>query len=158
MKKTFKKLMKRQLQETLDQFVPLTLKPVPKKGWLRFVRKGLGLTAIQLAQRVGSSQANITQAEKNEVKGSISLKTLAHIADAMNCKFVYCIVPKKPIETILSERAKHIAKKRIQSINHSMILENQGLTRDQLENQEKDMIEDLLEGNLKHLWNDDYET
>lgn len=158
MKKSFKKLMRNQVQDTIDQFGPLALQPVPKVGWLRIVRKALGLTTLQLAKRVGSSQANITKAEKNESEGSISLKTLARIAEAMNCKFVYCIVPIKPIETILEERAKRIAKKRIQVINHSMSLELQGLTPEQLKAQEENLVDELLAGNLKKLWEDDYEV
>lgn len=157
MKKNFKKLMRKQVQDTVDQFVPLASKQTPKVGWLRVMRKALGLTAIQLARRAGSSQANIAKAEKNEVKGSISLRTLAHIAEAMDCKLVYCIVPTRPIETIIEERARHVAKKRIQAINHSMNLESQGLTPEQLKTQEKHMFEELLEANLKNLWNDDYE-
>ena len=45
-----------------------------------------------------------------------------------------------------------IAKKRIKIINHSMALEQQGLNPKQLQQQEDDLVQELLQGNPKKLW------
>ena len=152
--KSFKKLMLEQVQESLNQFMPLLKKSIPKKGWIRTIRESLGISSSLLAQRLGCSRANVITIEQREIKGTISLETLDKVAHAMNCRLVYCLVPIKPLTQQLEEQARLLAKKRIVLINHSMKLEQQGLTPKQLQEQEDDLVEELLQGNPKHLWND----
>ncbi len=151
----FKKLMREQVQESLNTFLELAKKPIPKKGWIRTIREALGMSSYVLADRLGCSRANITTIEQRERKGTISLETLKQVAQAMNCKLVYCLVPLEPLDTILEKQARSIAKKRVKIINHSMSLEQQGLTQKQLQQQENDLVQELLQGNPKKLWNDD---
>lgn len=148
----FKKLMREQVQESLNNFLELTRKPIPKKGWIRTIREALGMSSYVLANRLKCSRANITTIEERETKGTISLETLEQVAQAMNCKLVYCLVPLEPLDKILEKQARIIAKKRIKNINHSMSLEQQGLNPKQLKQQEDDLIQELLQGNPKKLW------
>ena len=115
----------------------------------------LGLTSQQLAKRVGVSQVNISKIEKSEVEGTISLNTLAKVAAGLQCKVIYCLVPLKPIDQILEDRARKVAHERIQSVNYSMGLEQQGLTSKQIKQQEEILMQELLQGNPKGLWQDD---
>ena len=108
-----------------------------------------------MANRLGCSRSNITSIEHRETKGTISLETLEQVAQAMNCKLVYCLVPIEPLDKILEKQARHIAKKRIKIINHSMALEEQGLKPKQLQRQEDDLVQELLQGNPKKLWDND---
>ena len=149
----FRKLMREQLQETTSKFLELTKKPIPKKGWIRTIRESLGLSSYALSQRVGCSQSNIIAMEQSEQKGTINLKTLEQAAAAMNCKLVYCLVPLKPLDEILEDQARAIAQKQIKVINHSMGLEQQGLNQRQLKQQEDALVEELLQGNPRNLWN-----
>jgi predicted DNA-binding mobile mystery protein A len=143
----FKKLMREQVQESINNFLELTKKPIPKKGWIRTIREALGMSSYVLANRLGCSRSNITSIEHRETKGTISLETLEQVAQAMNCKLVYCLVPIEPLD--------NIAKKRIKIINHSMALEEQGLKPKQLQRQEDDLVQELLQGNPKKLWDND---
>jgi len=93
--------------------------------------------------------------EQREKKGTISLETLEQVAKAMDCKLVYCLVPNDSLDKILEKQARHIAKKRIKAINHSMKLEKQELNQKQLQQQEEDLIQELLQGDPKKLWNAD---
>jgi predicted DNA-binding mobile mystery protein A len=149
----FKKLMREQVQESLDKFLELTKKPNPKKGWIRTIREVLGMSSYALANRMGCSRTNITSLEQREKKGTISLKALEQVAQAMNCKLVYCFIPLEPFDKILEKQAKVVAKKQIRLINHSMKLEQQGLNPKQLQQQENDLVQELLQGNPKNLWN-----
>lgn len=151
----FKKLMREQVQESLNNFSELTRKPIPKKGWIRTIREALGMTSFVLANRLGCSRSNIGTIEQSEIKGTISLETLQQAAQAMNCKLVYCLVPLEPLDKILEKQARIIAKKRIKIINHSMALEQQGLKPKQLQQQEDDLVQELLQGNPKKLWDND---
>lgn len=155
MKKTFKKLMREQVQESLNEFSNMAHTPLPKKGWITTIREALGMTNKVLAQRLGCSQANITAIERREAKRTITLETLDKAAQAMNCKLVYCLVPLEPLDEILKKQAKAVAQKRIKSVNHSMKLELQGLTAQQLKQQEDNLMQELLEGDPKDLWSDD---
>lgn len=155
MARSFKKLMREQVQESLNNFLELANKPVPKKGWVRTIREALGMSSYVLAERLGYSRSNITALEQREKKGTISLETLEQVARAMNCKLVYCLVPIEPFDKLLEKQARFLAKKRIQSINHSMKLEQQGLNPKQLKQQEDDLVQELLHGDSKNLWNDD---
>jgi predicted DNA-binding mobile mystery protein A len=148
----FKKLMRNQIQESLNNFLILIKKPTPKEGWIRTLREALSMSSYVLAKRMGCSRANITNLEQREKKGTITLKALEQAAQAMNCKLVYCLVPLEPIDKQLQNQARIVAQKQIRAINHSMQLEQQGLNPKQLQQQEDDLVQELLKGNLKNLW------
>lgn len=151
----FKKLMIKQVQESLNSFSALTKKTVPSKGWIRTLREVLGMSSAALANRVGCSRPNIVRFEQREHKKTITLKALEKVAQAMNCKLVYCLVPLEPLEQQLQNRARFVAQKQIRLINHSMKLEQQALNSKQLQQQEDELVQELLQGNLKKLWSDD---
>ncbi len=155
MNPNFEKLMRKQIQDTIDHYAEIAHKPIPKKGWVKTIREALGMSSEILAKRLSCSRSNITTIEQREIKGTISLETLERVAQAMNCKLVYCLVPQDPLEILLKKQARIVAKKRIQAINQSMKLEQQGLTKKQLQQQEDDLVEELLQGKTKHLWADD---
>jgi len=151
----FKKLMRQQVQEALDGYREPAKKPIPQKGWMHTIREALGMSSTILAKRLKKSRANVTQLEQSEQKKTISLKSLEQVAQALNCKLVYCLVPNEPLDKILEAQARKIARHRIKIINHSMQLEQQGLNSEQIKEQELDLIQELLQGNPKNLWGDD---
>ena len=69
---------------------------VPVKGWIKAIRDSLGMTAAQLANRMGISQSTLTAMEKAEARGAIQLSSLRRAAEAMNCTLVYALVPNDP--------------------------------------------------------------
>ena len=152
MKNEFRRLMRRQVQEKIDPFVPLQNSVTPPAGWIRVIRDALGISTRVLAKKIGCSQSNIITIEKNERDGTISLNTLTKAARALNCKLVYCLVPEKPLNKILEERAREIATKHAHRINHSMKLEGQGLSEKELNKHIEEMAQELTFGNLKNLW------
>ena len=158
MTKNFQKLMRKQVQESLNGYINLLDRPTPKKGWIRTIRNALGMSAAVVAQRLGCSASNVTIMEKREEKKAITLETLEQTAQAMGCKLVYSLVPIEPLDKILEKQARRIAQKSIAIINHSMKLEAQGLNEKQLKQQEDDLVRELLQEHPKKLWNNDYEV
>lgn len=154
MAKEFNKLMRQQIDETIQKIVKMPALSVPKKGWIRTLREALGMPSRILANRLGCSIANIAAIEQREVKETISLKTLQEIAQAMNCKLVYYLIPIESLGKILEDQARLVARKRIELVNHSMQLEQQGLTPAQLQQQEDSLVQELLQGDIKKLWHD----
>jgi hypothetical protein len=56
---------------------------------------------------------------------------------------------------MLKKQAQRVARKRIKEINHSMALEQQGLSPRQLQQQEDDLVQELLQDDPKKLWTSD---
>ena len=62
------------------------------------------------------------------MKGTIELATLRRAAAALDCTLVYAFVPKKPLETMVRERARLFWRRRRGPVEHSMLLEDQAVT------------------------------
>lgn len=98
-----------QLDEALQPW--RSLSPVrPGRGWLRAIRRTLGMTTRQAAGRVGVSQAAVVDAERNEASGDITLTTLQRYATALDCRLYYALVPQKPLQETLENRAETLAR------------------------------------------------
>lgn len=148
-------MMRDQVQASLTDLNILAQKHVPKNGWIQVIRKVLGLSGQQLAKRLGCTQSNVMAFERREKERTISLEALDQVARAMNCRCVYFFIPNKPFDQILKERAQLVARKRLSVVEHSMKLEQQGLSSEQRRQQEDDLIEELLQGSPRNLWSDD---
>lgn len=64
------------------------------KSWLQTVRQSLLLSAKSVADKLNVSRAAYSKYEDCEKKGVITLATISKAAEAMDCDFVYAIVPK----------------------------------------------------------------
>lgn len=69
------------------------------------MRLALGMSAEHVATRKGVSRNAVYQAERNEKDGAVSLKQMENLAAAMGGRFVYAIVPSKPVEQLKYEQA-----------------------------------------------------
>ncbi|MCX7056526.1 MAG: mobile mystery protein A [Proteobacteria bacterium] len=141
----------RQLDETLGPWRSLP-RSRPTGGWLRAVRNALGMTTRQLAQSVGVSQAAVVNAERTEARGDITLATLRRYAAALGCELSYALVPLRPLQQVVEERADHIARDQVSRVRHSMALENQSTSNEYLEREIAELRAKLLEGKRSRLW------
>ena len=117
-----------QLDERFKTWGPVAQYRMPVRGWIKAVREALGMTTAQLATRLGVKQPSIVAIEQSEAKGSIQLATLRRGAEALDCTLVYALVPNKPLETTLRDRAMLFARRRRGPVEHSMLLEDQKVT------------------------------
>jgi predicted DNA-binding mobile mystery protein A len=106
---------------------PLLRAQRPPKGWLRAVRDALGMTTKQFAGRLGVSQPRIVELEQSEVSGRVTLNTLQRAAEALGCRFVYALIPDKPLAETVRERAEFIARQRQAGVEQTMRLEDQSV-------------------------------
>jgi predicted DNA-binding mobile mystery protein A len=86
------------------------------------------MSTLQLAQRLKIKQPSLVDLEKSEAKGSIELATLRRVAEALDCTLVYALVPNKPLETMVRDRARAFMRKRREQVEHTMLLEDQKVT------------------------------
>lgn len=121
----------------------------PARGWVRAIRRALGMTGSQLASRMGVKQPSINALERSEAKGSIELATLRRAAVALDCELVYALVPNKPLEAKVHERARDFVLRRLEPVEHSMLLEDQEVAETDAA-ESNDQI--AREADLRRLW------
>ena len=128
---------------------------LPPRGWLRAIREALGMTTRQLAARMKVAPSRISTIEKAEVSGTTTIKTLREAAAALDCTFVYAFVPNQPLEDILRARAARKAALDVARLDHTMRLENQALLKSDLDDERRRVVDLILSGSLRGLWEDD---
>jgi len=127
----------------------------PPRGWVKAIREALGMTTAQLAERIGLSQSRIVAIEQAEAKGSITLNSLERAAHALDCRLVYALVPREPLEERVKDRAFQVAKKRLKSTAHSMALEDQSVAAADESEQLKRLTRRLIEQAGSKLWDEE---
>ena len=116
---------RRHLDKRLRALGPPSRYAQPVRGWIKAIREALGMSTAQLAGRLKIKQPSLVALEQSEVKGSIELRSLRRVAEALNCTLVYALVPKQPLEAMVRDRARAFARKRREAVEHSMLLEDQ---------------------------------
>jgi predicted DNA-binding mobile mystery protein A len=124
----------------------------PIKGWVRAIRDALGMSGRQLAARLGVNKQRIARIEQDEKSGGVTINTMRNVAEAMDCVFVYGLVPKESLEQTVRNRAKLIAKKRMDRTNQTMRLEKQELSQKEKEKAFEALVDDIVETMPKSLW------
>jgi predicted DNA-binding mobile mystery protein A len=117
----------------------------PARGWIRAIREALGMTTGQLAKRMNARQPRIIELERGEVSGNITVQSLERAAEALGCRFVYALVPVKPLSETVQERAAQVAEKQLASVEQTMRLEAQGVNDKKLRQEARQhLIQELL--------------
>ena len=150
METTFKKLALRQLDRALTSPNPV----VPSQGWLNRVRRALGLSQARLAERMGISQQALDRMEKREARRKVTIETLAEAAAAMDAKLVYFLVPAQDasFEALLKRRARAAAEAIVARGDRHMILEDQRISAEALEEEIKDVTDELFRTFSVEIW------
>ena len=147
-----RKLIREQLDAALKRFTPLRDVNAPPKGWIRAIRLALGMSAKQLALRLGVTQQAVSRVEKDEQSGSASIKTMRRIAERLDCVFVYGFVPRTSLTDTVTRRARHVAQERLERVGRTMELENQGLSSVEYNKAFADMVDEIVRTTPATLW------
>ena len=127
----------------------------PPRGWVKAIREALGMTAAQLAARIGVTRPRVYEIEKSELSGSITLHSLQRAAHALDCQLVYALVPRNSLEEFTQERALKRATKLLKKTSHSMALEGQRVERADEQEQNNSLAKKLAETAGPDLWGDE---
>jgi len=150
--KTNRHLIREQIQKQLEKTGCLLDVQVPYKGWIRSIKEALGMNGRQLAERMGVTKQRVSIIEKQELAGSVTINTMKKSAKALNCAFVYCLVPQADLEDIVRDQAKKIALNRLQRASHTMSLEDQELDRKENNAIMNNMVERIMNEQPADLW------
>lgn len=100
----------------------------PSSGWINAIRKTLGMSLHQMAKRLGIAQQSAAQLESNEIENTITLKSLRKVAESLNCRLVYALIPNEgSLQTTIEKQAFIKAKELVSAVDHTMQLEAQGV-------------------------------
>lgn len=120
-----RKTVRSELDSRTGALAELGAMDVPDGGWIRAIRYALGMTAADLARRVGVTAPAVSQIERSETQQTIQLSTLRRVAEALDCAVVYALVPRVPIAQSVSERARFVAREELGRVGRTMSLEGQ---------------------------------
>jgi predicted DNA-binding mobile mystery protein A len=149
-----KRLILEQLDVSLHRLDPLRSVSVPPKGWIRAIRGALGMSARQLANRLGFSQQALARIEKDELAGAVTVKTLRRIAEQLDCVFVCGFVPRTSLESTIHQQAQRVVAKRLGKASQTMALEDQALGRQENQKILSAMVEELSNNPPSNLWDE----
>ncbi|VAW97400.1 hypothetical protein MNBD_GAMMA23-915 [hydrothermal vent metagenome] len=149
-----KQIIRDQYRSKFDQLIDINRIKTPKEGWIRTLRTALGMSSPQLATRLGVSKSQASQMERMEMEDRITLKQLRRVAETLNSDLVYALVPRKPVESMICDRAKQKAKNLVNKTDVQMKLEAQQLSSEQLQRQIELETERLIKELPRDLWED----
>jgi len=147
-----KRLVLEQLEKTLSQFAGLKSIPLPPKGWIRAVREALAMSGTQFAERLGVKPPRVTKLERAELSGNLTIRSMRQAAEALDCQFVYALVPRESLDGAVRKQASTLAARRLERVSHSMRLENQQLTGEEMDKALREAVDELIRTMPKDLW------
>ena len=147
-----KQIVRKQLDQRFSELREIRDTPRPVSGWLRAIRDALNMSSPQLAKRLGVSKQRVSALEKAEVDGSVTINSMRKAAEALDCIFVYAVLPRDSLESTVKEQAYKIAVTQQAYATHTMALEDQV----PMENERKEALEaavaELVRKSPKILW------
>lgn len=123
-------------------------------SWIKTIRTSIKMTMQQLGKKLNISKQAISDFEKREMDGSITLNSLREIGNAMDMKLVYGFVPNEhTLKDLLNMKALEKATEIANRSRASMNLKKQNYSKKQFEESVKELAEEILNNNPSILWN-----
>ncbi len=127
---------------------------MPTTGWIRFVRKSIGMSLRQLGERMGITAQSVSDIENREAESKVTLATLRDAAEALDMRLVYAIVPKHgTMKDMVRRQARKLAEDAVARTSISMSLEEQSVPREELLREVDYLVEELMRKNTRTFWN-----
>ena len=152
MKHQFNKLHLEQVDIALRPARRIAVASPPKNGWIRTIREGLGMTQAQLAKRLRITRQALDGLERGEASGKITLERLRRLAEALQGRLVYVVVPDNSLAEIRRSRATKLAETQLKRVSRSMKLEAQGVKKQEAKRQIDRLVDQILSENPRKLW------
>ena len=110
------------------------------------------MSGRQVGERLALTQQTVAELERAEETGSISLKNLRRLSEAMQCKLVYAFVPNESLESLVRQQAERVADQIVRRVETSMSLEDQATDAEAQRQRKADLIADLVRTTPRNLW------
>lgn len=94
-------------------------------GWVKLIRKTLGMSMQTLADKLGIEQSSVLRLERREAQKKITLEKLEAVAEVLGCDLMYALVPKTTFKEKIEAQASLKAKRLLDKAGVHMEIENQ---------------------------------
>jgi len=123
-----------QLNKKMLAFASLQRVPSPPTGWLKALRLALGVSAQQVAKKLSITRQGVQDMERREKEGSITIKALRDVANALDMQLVYGFVPRDgSLDALVERKARELAKQIVLRTSNTMRLEDQENAKERIE-------------------------
>ena len=129
-----KSLQIQQLNAKMLAYASLQKVAQPPTGWIKAIRNAMGMSMLQLGNRLSITKQSVQDIERREKDGSITIKALREAARALDMQLVYGFVPNDgSLELLIERKAKELATQIVMRTNNTMKLEDQENTKKRIE-------------------------
>jgi predicted DNA-binding mobile mystery protein A len=129
-----KSLQIQQLNTKMLAYASLQKVAPPPTGWIKAIRNAIGMSMLQLGNRLSITKQSVQDIERREKDGSITIKALREAARALDMQLVYGFVPNDgSLELLIERKAKELATQIVMRTNNTMKLEDQENTKQRIE-------------------------
>jgi predicted DNA-binding mobile mystery protein A len=123
-----------QLNTKMLAYASLQKVAPPPTGWIKAIRNAIGMSMLQLGNRLSITKQSVQDIERREKDGSITIKALREAARALDMQLVYGFVPNDgSLELLIERKAKELATQIVMRTNNTMKLEDQENTKQRIE-------------------------
>ena len=148
------KLILEQIDRKILQLKSIEELAIPSSGWIKAIRKSLGMSMRQLGNRMGITAQSVKEIEEREMHGTISIKVLKQFGNALNMKLVYGFIPtEESLESMINQKAMEMAREIVHRTSVSMKLENQENEPARINMAISEKANDLKSKMPRYLWN-----
>ncbi|MBK6604635.1 MAG: mobile mystery protein A [Leptospiraceae bacterium] len=153
MKSKRRTLILTQINKRFSKWENLKTLEIPSEGWIHSIRVAIGMNLRQLGKRLGITPQSAKELEKREKSGSLTLRGLQEVANALNLKLVYILLPnQKTLKEIIEERSLVLAQEIVLRTSQSMKLENQKVSKERIQVAIKEKAEEIQKEMPSYLW------
>jgi predicted DNA-binding mobile mystery protein A len=145
-------LRRDQLQRRFETLSPML--PPPHGGWIKNLRESLGMSLRQLAGRLDISPQSLSEIEKAECEGRITLATFQKVARALSAEVQVSLRPSAPIEQMILDQARKVASRLTRNTQVHMALENQATSAAFQQDQIEKLAKELATQKLSKIWDE----
>lgn len=148
-----KVLQREQLERKMQLLIPAVSGSVQPAGWIKTIRMALGMSMQQLGNRLGVTRQTVHDMELREKQGSITIKSLHEVANALDMQLVYGFVPKDgTLDALIERKARELAEKIVLRTAQNMKLEAQENSAERLEKAIGERAAAIRHDMPKYLW------
>lgn len=146
-------LQLQQLNSKMSAFSALKEVAIPPTGWIKAIRTAIGMSMLQLGNKLSISKQAVLDIERREKDGSITIKSLREIGKAIDMELVYGFVPTDgSLDALIEKRAAILAAEIVMRASNTMKLEDQGNSNERIEMAIKERTASIVNEMPKILW------
>ena len=130
-----KKLLQiQQINSKMLTFSALKKVAPPPTGWIKAIRTAIGMSMLQLGNRLAITKQGVKDIERREKDGSLTIKALRETARALDMQLVYGFVPNDgSLEALIDRKANALAAQIVMRTSNTMKLEDQENSKERIE-------------------------